>query len=250
MDTEFRLPKRDLQEFTELAEEETGDLDPYGKVSMGTTILACTFKDGVILAADTRTSAGSYIWGRGTNKLTKLSDKIYCCRSGSAADTQFLAEYVSHLLDSHSIESGAEPTVETASRLFQLLCYYNKYALQAGIIVAGWDETDGPKIFNNPIGGARIPMDVCIGGSGSTFLYGWMDDNWKPGMTKEEALNFMRKAVAHAIARDASSGGMCRTMIITKDGTEHTTIGWPDMSFKLENADRFKDLTNPTHNQF
>lgn len=52
------------------------------------------FKDGVILGADSRTSAGSYIANRVTDKLTPVTDLVYCCRSGSAADTQAIADLV------------------------------------------------------------------------------------------------------------------------------------------------------------
>ena len=38
---------------------------------------------------------------RVTDKLTKITDKIYCCRSGSAAHTQLIADYVAHIIDLH-----------------------------------------------------------------------------------------------------------------------------------------------------
>ena len=34
-------------------------------------------------------------------------------------------------------------------------------------------------------------MPVAIGGSGSTYLYGYVDANYKPGMSKEECLKFI-----------------------------------------------------------
>lgn len=55
---------------------------------MGTTIMAVKYDGGVVLGADSRTSTGTYVANRVSDKLTKLHDKIYCCRSGSAADTQ------------------------------------------------------------------------------------------------------------------------------------------------------------------
>jgi 20S proteasome subunit beta 1 len=61
--------------------------------------MAVEFKDGVIIGADSRTSTGSYVANRVTDKLTKVSSKIYCCRSGSAADTQAIADIVSYALN-------------------------------------------------------------------------------------------------------------------------------------------------------
>ena len=34
-------------------------------------------------------------------------------------------------------------------------------------------------------------MPVAIGGSGSTYLYGYVDANYKPGMSKDECLKFI-----------------------------------------------------------
>lgn len=58
--------------------------------------MAAVFDGGVILGADSRTTTGSYIANRVTDKLTRVSDYIYCCRSGSAADTQAIADIVSY----------------------------------------------------------------------------------------------------------------------------------------------------------
>jgi ATP-dependent protease HslVU (ClpYQ) peptidase subunit len=50
--------------------------------------MAVAFEGGVVVGADSRTTTGSYIANRVTDKLTYLHERIYCCRSGSAADTQ------------------------------------------------------------------------------------------------------------------------------------------------------------------
>lgn len=34
-------------------------------------------------------------------------------------------------------------------------------------------------------------MPVAIGGSGSGYLYGYVDANYKPGMSKDECLKFI-----------------------------------------------------------
>lgn len=66
-----------------------------------TTIMAVEFDGGVVIGADSRTSTGTYVANRVTDKLTRISDKIYCCRSGSAADTQAIADIVSYSLNYH-----------------------------------------------------------------------------------------------------------------------------------------------------
>jgi 20S proteasome subunit beta 1 len=61
--------------------------------------MAVRFPGGVILGADSRTTTGAYIANRVTDKLTPLyADSIYCCRSGSAADTQAISDIVHYYL--------------------------------------------------------------------------------------------------------------------------------------------------------
>ena len=91
--------------------------------------MAITFADGVILGADSRTTTGAYIANRVTDKLTRVSDTIWCCRSGSAADTQAVADIVSYYLGMYSTMEGEQPTVGVAAGLFQEVCYSNKEQL-------------------------------------------------------------------------------------------------------------------------
>ena len=62
----------------------------------GTTIVACTYPGGVVLAADGRVSIGRYVSNRASNKIAKLSDNVFYLRSGSAPDTQAVAEIGVH----------------------------------------------------------------------------------------------------------------------------------------------------------
>jgi len=50
------------------------------EVSTGTTLVAVEFADGVVLGADTRTSMGTLVANRVTDKLTPISSHIMACR--------------------------------------------------------------------------------------------------------------------------------------------------------------------------
>jgi 20S proteasome alpha/beta subunit len=91
--------------------------------------MAINFKDGVILAADSRTTTGAYIANRVTDKLTQVHDTIWCCRSGSAADTQAVADIVHYHLGMYGTTNDEPPTTQTAAAIFQELCYSNKDSL-------------------------------------------------------------------------------------------------------------------------
>nr|CAD7455600.1 unnamed protein product [Timema tahoe] len=188
--------------------------------------MAVEFDGGVVLGADSRTTTGAYIANRVTDKLTKVTDSIYCCRSGSAADTQAIADIVSYHLDFHQIELGEPPLVETAASVFRELCYSYRDSLTAGIIVAGWDKRKGGQVYTVPIGGMCVRQPISIGGSGSTYVYGYVDAKFKKGMNKKECLEFVTTTLALAMSRDGSSGGVVRLAAITEKGVErHVVLG-------------------------
>uniref|UniRef100_A0A1A9UI51 Proteasome subunit beta n=1 Tax=Glossina austeni TaxID=7395 RepID=A0A1A9UI51_GLOAU len=189
-------------------------------LSTGTTIMAVEFDGGVVIGADSRTSTGPYVANRVTDKLTRISDKIYCCRSGSAADTQAIADIVSYSLNYHETRTGEEPLVAEAASEFRNYCYNYRDSLVAGIIVAGWEKKFGGQVYSIPLGGMLKREPLTIGGSGSTYIYGFVREFFRPGMKKDDCIEFVKKAIRHAIFHDGSSGGVVRIGIITADGIE------------------------------
>lgn len=195
-----------------------GGTSSTGEHMMGTSILAVTFNGGVVMGADSRTSTGSYVANRVSDKLTKVAENVYCCRSGSAADTQAVSDMVKYYLNLHTMELGGHPKVATAATMFRDICYTNKDRLMAGIICGGWDAEKGGQVYSIPLGGTLMSQDISLGGSGSTYIYGYCDAHFKKGMSRDACEAFVKQALSHAMARDGSSGGVIRLVTITKDG--------------------------------
>ncbi|CAM5139023.1 unnamed protein product [Natator depressus] len=193
-------------------------------LSTGTTIIAVEFDGGVVIGADSRTTTGSYVANRVTDKLTPIHDRIFCCRSGSAADTQAIADAVAYQLGFHSIELDEPPLVHTAASLFKEMCYRYREDLMASVIVAGWDRRKGGQVFSVPMGGMMVRQPFSVGGSGSSYVYGFVDASYKPGMSQEECLSFTANALALAMERDGSSGGVIRLAAITEQGVERKVL--------------------------
>ncbi|KAF9764320.1 putative proteasome subunit beta type-1 [Nosema granulosis] len=183
----------------------------------GTTIIAVKYNGGVLIGADCRTSMGTYIPSRITDKLTPLSENIFCCRSGSSADTQTIANYVKVELKYVSYLKKTIPSVKNAAILAKNIIY--KYPqLIAGLIIAGYDTK--PRIYNISLGGTLVEEEWSIGGSGSGYIYGFCDTHYKANMSLEEAIEFVKQAVSLAIRRDNSSGGCIRMASISSEGVQ------------------------------
>mmetsp|Transcript_6057 Transcript_6057/g.9460 ORF Transcript_6057/g.9460 Transcript_6057/m.9460 type:complete len:218 (+) Transcript_6057:233-886(+) len=204
-----------------------------GEVDLGTSIMAVEFDGGVVVGADSRTSTGIYVANRVSDKLTPVHDLIYCCRSGSAADTQAISDIVRVQLASHATQLGRLPAVKTAATLFQRYCYEYKDRLMAGIICAGYDEENKGSVYSIPLGGACIRQPYAIGGSGSTYIYGYCDAYYREKMTRDECLTFVKNALSHAMARDGSSGGVIRTCVIDRNGCERGFVPGNQLPFSI-----------------
>ncbi|KFO63831.1 Proteasome subunit beta type-6, partial [Corvus brachyrhynchos] len=208
-------------------------------VSTGTTIMAVEFDGGVVIGADSRTTTGSYVANRVTDKLTPVHDRIFCCRSGSAADTQAVADAVAYQLAFHSVELEEPPRVRTAARLFQQSCYRYREELSAGIIVAGWDPRRGGQAYMVPMGGLLLRPPFAVGGSGSSYIYGFLDATFRSGMSRSQCQEFVgdpgkgfggtEESLALAMVRDGSSGGVIRLAAITEEGVERTVLAGSDL---------------------
>uniref|UniRef100_A0A3Q3IUR2 proteasome endopeptidase complex n=2 Tax=Monopterus albus TaxID=43700 RepID=A0A3Q3IUR2_MONAL len=123
-----------------------------------------------------------------------------------------------------SVQMENPPLVIAAASVLKELCYKNKEELQAGFITAGWDRKNGPQVYVVSLGGMLISQPVTIGGSGSTYIYGYVDAKYKPNMSREECLQFATNALALAMGRDNVSGGVAHLVVITEKGVEHVVV--------------------------
>jgi len=118
------------------------------------------------------------------------------------------------------------PPVHAAATIFQKISYDNKDGLSAAFIVAGWDKEQGPSVYNVSLGGSVLRQPWTISGSGSSYIYGYCDATYRTGWNEQQTLEFVRNSVALAMARDGSSGGTIRMVVITEDGvTRHFIPG-------------------------
>jgi len=191
--------------------------------------MAVQYEDGVVIGADSRTTTGTYIANRFTDKLTAVTDRIYCCRSGSAADTQAIADVVKYHLEFYEVQTGEPALVKTAANIFREMCYNYRDSLTAGIIVAGWDHKLGGQVYTVPIGGMCVRQPFSIGGSGSTYVYGYVDAAYKEGMSDKQCLEFTANTLSLAMGRDGSSGGLIRLASINKNGVQRHTLSGDQM---------------------
>lgn len=98
--------------------------------------------------------------------------------------------------------------------------FYNKHLVGA-TIVGGWDKWKGGQVYACPIGGTLTPQPWTTDGSGSTYIWGYLDAAYRHDFTQQEAEAFVKEAIALAMSMDGSSGGIIRLVTVTETGPKH-----------------------------
>lgn len=99
------------------------------------------------------------------------------------------------------------------------------------MIIAGYDKRNGGQVYSIPLGGSLHKQAFAIGGSGSTYIYGYTDAHWKDNMTEEEGVDFVKNSLREAIKWDGSSGGVIRMVVLTAKGAQRH-LYLPDQQYK------------------
>jgi 20S proteasome subunit beta 5 len=197
--------------------------NPNIKFNHGTTTLGFEFRDGVLLAVDSRASMGSYIGSGTVQKVIRISKYLLGTMAGGAADCSFWERQLALQCRVHELKEGKRISVAAASkRLCNMVYQYRGKGLSMGTMVAGWDEVGGPGLYYVDDEGTRLKGSLFSCGSGSTYAYGILDSEYKYDMTVAEAVELGKRAIWHATHRDAYSGGTINVFCITADGwTQH-----------------------------
>lgn len=190
----------------------------------GTTTLGMICKDGVVLAAEKKSTMGYLIASKESDKILPVDEHIVMTIAGISGDAQTLARYLRAELKLFSVQNQRKISVKGASTLLANILQGSKiFPFFVQLILAGYDDT-GPSIFSlDAIGGTEEEKKFFATGSGSPLALGVLEDSYKEGMSVEEGTKLALRAIKAAIERDIGSGGKAIDVcVITKDGIKIT----------------------------
>lgn len=188
------------------------------EVETGTTTVGLVTKEGVVLAADRRATAGTLIAHKRTKKVYKLDENLGLTTAGLVGDLQVLARYITAEVELYKLKRGASMPVEACATLTANILSGSRYfPYWVQLVIGGYDRTGG-HVYSLDAAGGSLPDKFVSSGSGSPYVYGVLEDHWKDDMTTEEGANLAIRAVTAAMKRDAVSGEGIDVALITKDG--------------------------------
>jgi len=184
----------------------------------GTTTVAIKCKDGVVLGADTRVTAGYYIAHKHGKKIHMITPNIAITIAGVVADAQAIINIIKYNINIYQLTLNKEITAKSAARLLSVILFSHRlFPYITELIIAGKDS-DGYGIYRLDPLGSLVKDEISATGSGSTIAIGVLESNYKPDITVKDGIKLVAKALLAAMKRDVASGDDMDLAIIDDQG--------------------------------
>ncbi len=195
----------------------------------GTTTVGILVKDGVVLAADKRATAGYYVAHKHVKKIVPVDDRIVITTAGLVADAQMLVNWIRTEIMYYKLSQKKPMKVRSVTTLLANVLFSNSrfYPYIVQLLVGGYD--DAPRLFNLDWFGSMTEEKYVATGSGSPIALGVIEDGYSEELSIEEAEKLAVRAVASALRRDTATGNGIDVAIVTKDGIREKTYMWEEI---------------------
>ncbi|KUM97128.1 proteasome subunit beta [Streptomyces cellostaticus] len=187
-----------------------------GRFPHGTTVLALTFRDGVLIAGDRRATMGNLIAQRDLEKVHPADDLTAVAFAGTVGlALDMVRLYQVELTHFEKIEGIPMTLAAKATRLAAMIRQNLAQAMQGLAVVpllAGYDATAAQggrgRIFGfDAAGGLYEKRDFHVEGSGSPYARGALKKLYRPGLTRRDAALAALQALYDAADDDSATGG-------------------------------------------
>ena len=208
------------------------------KLKTGTTTIGILCKDGVVLAADKRATAGTMIVDKKADKVHILNDDFAVTWAGTVSDAQLVTKLFKAELKLKDIRTNIRPSVKEAANLLGGLLYSSirRMSMIPGIahFLLGGKDVSGTHLYDlYPDGSVTKITDFVSSGSGSVFALGVLETQYKQDMTTAEGTKLAIKAVNTALQRDSCSGNGIDVVVINTK--EIKKVFHKEINYSLEN---------------
>ncbi|NGO14128.1 proteasome subunit beta [Streptomyces sp. HC44] len=186
------------------------------QVPHGTTVLALTYRDGVLIAGDRRATMGNLIAQRDLEKVHPADDYTAVAFAGTVGlAVDMVKLYQVELTHFEKIEGIPMTLNAKATRLAGMIRQNLGQAMQGLAVVpllVGYDVKapagEAGRIFSfDVVGGLYEKPDFHAEGSGSPYARGALKKLYREGMSRREAALAALQALYDAADDDSATGG-------------------------------------------
>lgn len=194
----------------------------------GTSLVGIVCKDGIIMGADRRSTAGNIVMNKDSQKIHKINDYVAASYTGSVSDIQLTGKVLAAELRLKELKTKSRPTIDEAANLLAMLVYRNIRTPSmvpsiVGTLIAGVNEDGSTGLYTiEPAGSVVKVKDFDANfSSGMPYILGLLEREWKKDMTIQQGIDLAIEALKASTQRDTGSGNGIDVFTITKDGIKH-----------------------------
>ena len=184
-------------------------------VPHGTTIVACVYADGVVLAGDRRATMGNLIAQRDIEKVFAADEYSLVGIAGTAGMAIEIVRLFQVELEHYEKIEGTSLTLDGKANRLATMIRGNLGAAMQGLAVvpvfAGFDidaSVNAARIYSFDVTGGRYPeQNYHAIGSGSVFAKSSLKKQWRPGLGHDEIVRVVVEALYDAADDDSATGG-------------------------------------------
>ncbi|RLV96826.1 hypothetical protein DV515_00012394 [Chloebia gouldiae] len=142
------------------------------------------------------------------DKMFKMSEKILLLCVGEPGDTVQFAEYIQKNVQLYKMRNGYELSPTAAanftrrnladylrSRVFQQFGDILLTPYHVNLLLAGYDDHEGPALYYMDYLAALVKTPFAAHGYGAFLTLSILDRYYKPGITREEAMELLKKCL-------------------------------------------------------
>lgn len=154
------------------------------------------------------------------DKLVPIDDHKFFAISGEAGDRVNFSEYIIANVRLYALTNGIDLSTKAVANFTrnELAIALRKSPYHTNLLLAGYDEKDGPALYWMDYLATMHHMNTCGTGYGSYFVLSMFDKLWHKDLTQDDALAMMKKGIDEVKARLVVAPPKYIIKVVDKDG--------------------------------
>ncbi len=184
----------------------------------GTTTVGLVCDGGVVFAADTRATSGSFIASKRAQKIFEIEPHVGLSTAGAVGDIQALVLLLQAEARLFRMRTKGPISVKALATLTANIVHAQRYFPYLVQLLMGGMDKSGPSLYAVDLWGGLSEEKVASSGSGSPVALGVLEQGYDPGLSLERGLELALASVRVAVERDAATGNVIEAAIVDEAG--------------------------------
>ncbi|CDR97739.1 proteasome beta 2 subunit, putative [Babesia bigemina] len=193
---------------------------------MTDTLIGIRGKDFVAVACDTYEKYSIItIKNDDESKISQIGKSTVLMLAGPLGDRVHWGEQIKRTMEYYKYKNSHELSASAAAHFIRLELseYLRQSPYQVDMLIAGVDK-DGPSLFWIDYLSSCTAVDTAVHGYGGFLLRGLLDKEYKPDMTREEAIALLKRCRHEVKNRFLLSQSNFSAKIIDEQGVHDVSI--------------------------